>query len=146
MKSIDLAPLYSTSIGYDRLGHLLDAEMNAESVGSGYPIYDIEVLTENRYAIKLVVAGFPRDALDIQVENGVLTVRGKGQDDGEYNYLYHGIANGDFERKFNLADHIVVAGADLSDGMLTIDLVKELPEAVKPQKIAINQATVKRPH
>lgn len=146
MKSIDLTPLYRNSIGYDGLGHLLDTAMNADPVSNGYPRYDIEVLPEDRYAIKLAVAGFTRDALDIQVEKAVLTVRGKGHDESEHNYLYHGIANRDFERKFNLADYIVVTGAELKDGLLTIDLVKEVPEAMKPQKIAINQAAIEQEH
>lgn len=139
MNAIDLTPLYRSSVGFDRLGSLINSALTTESVSSGYPPYNIELLDENRYAVTLAVAGFSRGDLDIQVENGVLTVRGDKDAKDEHKYLYQGIANRAFERKFNLADYIEVTGADLSNGLLTISLVKEIPDAMKPKSIAINQ-------
>lgn len=142
MNTIDLTPLYRSSIGFDRLGSLLDTALRGEQASAGYPPYDIEVTGENRYGITLAVAGFERDELDIQVEKGVLTVRGKkaAEDKEEHKYLYQGIATRAFERKFNLADYIEVTDAKLTNGLLTISLVKEIPEAMKPRTIAINQS------
>ena len=139
MNAIDLTPLYRSSVGFDRLGSLINHALTTESTTSGYPPYNIEVLEENRYAVTLAVAGFSQEELDIQVEKGVLTVRGDKHAKEERNYLYQGIANRTFERKFNLADYIEVTGADLSNGLLTISLLKEIPEAMKPKSIAINQ-------
>lgn len=138
MNAIDLTPLYRNSVGFDQLAGLLDNAFRADSVTSGYPPYNIEVLGENRYAITLAVAGFDRSEVDISVEQGVLSVRGKKADDGERKYLHQGIANRAFERKFSLADYIEVTGADLNNGLLTVSLVKEIPEAMKPRKIEIN--------
>ena len=141
MTTIDLSPLYRSSVGFDRMGSLLDSALRSEKSAAGYPPYDIEVRAENQYAITLAVAGFEQDELDIQVEKGVLRVRGKkAEDDTERSFLYQGIANRAFERKFNLADYIEVSGADLSNGLLTISLLKEIPETMKPKSIAINQA------
>lgn len=138
MNSIDLTPLYRTSIGFDRLANLLDSTLKTESVAGGYPPYNIEVLEENKYSITLAVAGFAENDLDIQVESGVLTVRGKKDNEQARKYLHQGIANRAFERKFNLADHVEVTGADLQNGLLTVSLKKEIPEAMKPKTIAIN--------
>jgi molecular chaperone IbpA len=140
MNSIDLTPLYRNSIGFDRLATLLDSAMSADTVSSGYPPYDIEVLDDNRYAIVLAVAGFDQSEIDIKVEKGVLSVHGKKSSEETSTYLHHGIANRAFDRKFNLADYVEVIGADLSNGLLTINLVKEIPEAMKPKTIQINQA------
>lgn len=141
MTTIDLSPLYRSSIGFDRMGSLLDSALRSEKAAAGFPPYDIETTGEDRYAITLAVAGFEEGELDIQVENGVLRVRGKkAEDSEEKSYLYRGIANRSFERKFNLADHIEVRGADLKNGLLTIGLVKEVPEAMKPRSIAIDSA------
>jgi molecular chaperone IbpA len=139
MNAIDLTPLYRSSVGFDRLGSLINHALTAESTSSGYPPYNIEVLDENRYAITLAVAGFSQEELNIQVEKGVLSVSGNKAVKDERQYLYQGIANRTFERKFNLADYVEVTGADLSNGLLTISLEKEIPEAVKPKSIAINQ-------
>ncbi|MBU2870388.1 Hsp20 family protein [Colwellia sp. E2M01] len=139
MHSVDFTPLYRSSIGFDRLASLLDNALTSDTKSSSYPPYDIEVLDENRYAITLAVAGFAQDNLDIQVENGVLTVRGEKKNSKEREYLYHGISNRTFERKFNLADYVEVTNADLTNGLLTIDLKKEIPEAMKPKSISINQ-------
>ena len=139
MTTIDLSPLYRSSIGFDRMGSLLDSAMRSQKASVGFPPYDIESTGDNRYAITLAVAGFDESELELQVENGVLLVRGKKADESEEkSYLYRGIANRSFERKFNLADHIEVSGADLKNGLLTISLVKEIPEAMKPRSIAIN--------
>jgi Molecular chaperone (small heat shock protein) len=140
MNTIDLTPLYRNSIGFDRLASLLDSALRTDSVTPGYPPYNIEMLGENRYAITLAVAGFEQSELELTVEKGVLTVRGKKAKEEERKYLHQGIANRAFERKFNLADYVEVTGADLQNGLLTISLVKEIPEAMKPRTIAINQA------
>jgi len=141
MTTIDLSPLYRSSIGFDRMASLLDTALRSDKSSSGYPPYDIETTGENRYAITLAVAGFEESELDLQVEKGVLRVRGQKAEDAEKkSYLYRGIANRTFERKFSLADYIEVSGADLNNGLLTINLVKEIPEAMKPKSISINQS------
>lgn len=139
MNAIDLGPLYRNSVGFDRLASLLDHAFSADTVPSGYPPYNIEALEDNRYAITLAVAGFDRGDLDINVEKGVLTVRGRKENQQQRHYLHQGIANRTFERKFSLAEHVEVTGAELSNGLLTISLVKEVPEAMKPRSIEINQ-------
>lgn len=141
MNSIDLTPLYRNSVGFDRLASLLDSALTRDSVAPGYPPYNIEMLEENRYAITVAVAGFEQSELDITVEKGVLTVRGEKQRNDERKYLHQGIAYRTFERKFNLADHVEVTAADLNNGLLTISLVKEVPEAMKPRSIAINKSS-----
>jgi len=138
MNTIDLTPIYRNSVGFDRMASLLNTALSADSASSGYPPYNIEVLDDNRYAITLAVAGFEEKDLDINIEKGVLTVRGsKAKEEGK-EYLHKGIANRTFERKFNLADYIEVTGADMNLGLLTINLLKEIPEAMKPKKISIN--------
>ena len=143
MNRIDLSPLYRSSVGYDRFGSLLDAAFQTEKTSAGYPPYNIEVVEENSYAITIAVAGFTESELDLQVENGVLTVRGKKEDSDQKSYLHQGIATRSFERKFNLADHIEVVNADLKDGLLRVGLVKEVPEAMKPKSISINTSEPK---
>lgn len=141
MTRIDFSPLYRSSVGFDRMASLLDSALNVESQSGGYPPYNIEVVDENRYAVTLAVAGFEESELDIQVERGVLTVRGKKTPEaGEKRFLHQGIAYRAFERKFNLADHVEIVNADLRNGLLSISLVREIPEAHKPKKIAINQS------
>jgi molecular chaperone IbpA len=141
MTSLDLTPLYRSSIGFDRLASLLDTALSTDQLAAGYPPYNIEIADENRYAITLAVAGFRKEDIDIEMENGVLTIRGKkAADNTKKNYLYQGISHRTFERKFNLAEHVEVTGAAISDGLLTIGLVKEIPEAMKPRKIAIGDA------
>ena len=137
MNTIDLTPLYRSSIGFDRLGSLLDNALRSEQ-SAGYPPYDIEVLEENKYAISLAVAGFDRSELTIQVERGVLTVRGrKEKSASERKFLHQGIATRAFERKFNLVDHVEVVGADLNNGLLEISLKREIPEEMKVREITI---------
>ncbi|MCL4112408.1 UNVERIFIED_CONTAM: hypothetical protein GTU68_007246 [Idotea baltica] len=138
MNTIDLTPLYRSSIGYDRFGSLLDSALRSEQ-SAGYPPYNIEVVDENKYAITLALAGFDESDIDIQTEKGVLTVKGKKESvQDEKQFLHQGIANRSFERKFNLADHVEVQGANLDKGLLTINLLREIPEAMKPKTIQIN--------
>jgi len=139
MSTFDLSPLYRTAIGFDRLADMLS---NASRVDSnGYPPYNIESLGENRYRITMAVAGFADDELDIVTERNTLTVSGAKQesqnnDDGG-EFLYRGIATRSFERRFQLADHVEVDGARLENGLLHIELKRELPEQMKPRKIEI---------
>ncbi len=142
MNTIDFAPLYRNSVGFDRMANLLDAAFRGDSAGTSYPPYNIESLDDTRYAITIAVAGFQRSELDIHVERGVLTVSGRKAEEGDRKYLYRGIANRAFERKFNLAEHVEVTSASLDNGLLTISLVKELPEAMKPRQIAIDSAAL----
>lgn len=138
MTTLDLSPLYRSSVGFDRFGSLLNSALQ-EKNSAGYPPYNIEALDENQYAITLAVAGFKQAELDIQTENGALTVRGnKEHDSNTSNFLHKGIAQRSFERKFNLADHVEVVNANLADGLLSIELVREIPEAMKPKSITIN--------
>ncbi len=142
MNRIDLTPLYRNSVGFDRFGSMLDTAFHTEQNGSSYPPYNIEVEEENRYAISLAVAGFTAEDLEIEVKEGVLTVRGrKAEEEQERHYLHHGIANRAFQRKFNLAEYVRVAEADLTNGMLTIRLLRELPEAMRPVQIPIQQSS-----
>ena len=139
MNSIDLTPLYRSSIGYDRVGSLIDNALRGANHSTGYPPYNIEIIDENNYSVALAVAGFEKGELDINVENNVLTIRGKKEADDQRQYLYQGIAHRTFERKFNLAEHVEVTEAGLNNGLLTVNLVKEIPEAMKPKSIAINE-------
>lgn len=139
MTTIDFSPLYRNTVGFDRLASLINNTLSADRGNTpGYPPYNIESLEDNRYSVTLAVAGFSEDNLDINIEKGVLTVRGKQSEQTNREYLYQGIANRSFERKFNLADYVEVTGADLNNGLLTINLVKEIPEAMKPRSIAIS--------
>lgn len=141
MNTIDLTPLYRSSIGFDRVASMLDNALRSDTSSGGYPPYNIESLGENRYGITIAVAGFEDSELDIQVERGVLTVRGrKAEEDKARKYLYQGIAARAFERKFNLAEHVEVTDAELRNGLLNIHLVKEIPEADKPRSISIKNA------
>ena len=138
--TIDFSPLYRNTVGFDRFANLLDSALRTETTGaSGYPPYNIEATDENNYAISLAVAGFAENELEIEVEKDVLSVRGLKTDDDkkQSNYLYKGIATRNFERKFNLADFVEVKGASLNNGLLNIELVKRVPEAMKPKRIAI---------
>nr|WP_206060458.1 Hsp20 family protein [Nitrincola alkalilacustris] len=137
--NIDLTPLYRSSVGFDRLASLLDTALRSEQASGGYPPYNIEITGENRYEITLAVAGFEESELELNVEKGVLTVRGrKAESQEERRFLHQGIATRTFERKFNLADHVEVSGAELKNGLLTISLIREIPEAMKPRRIQIN--------
>jgi len=142
MNAIDFTPLYRSTVGFDRLANLLDSALQ-HNHGTGYPPYNIESSEENHYSITVAVAGFAESELDIQVERGVLTVRGEKQptEEDTHSYLYQGIATRTFERKFQLADHVQVTDASLEHGILKIDLVKEIPEEMKPRRISIGGNT-----
>ncbi|ABZ76947.1 heat shock protein Hsp20 [Shewanella halifaxensis HAW-EB4] len=137
MRNYDLTPLYRSAIGFDRLAQL--AEHAASNKGnSGYPPYNIELINEHRYRITMAVAGFTMQELDITSEGDKLLVKGtKADTTDEREYLYQGIAERGFERTFQLADYVTVIGADLENGLLNIDLKREIPEAMKPRKIEI---------
>lgn len=137
MLTYDFAPLLRTAIGFDRLARQLEAAARHDEA-AGYPPYNIECSGEDRYRITLAVAGFAEGDLDIEVTENSLVVSGRKADrEGEPAYLYKGIATRDFSRRFELADFVQVTGANLSDGLLTIDLKRELPEEKKPRRIAI---------
>lgn len=141
MRSLDLTPLYRSVIGADRMARMLDGVDFTDN--NSYPPYNIEVVDENRYRITLALAGFTLDDLEIEQENNLLKVSGqKGDDRVETKYLYQGIAKRNFERRFQLADHVEVTGANFEHGLLHIDLVREIPEAMKPKKIAIQSSDV----
>ena len=145
--TIDLSPLYRNRVGYDRLASMIDAAFRGDSVGSSYPPYNIEVVDQNRYAITLAVAGFSKDELDIEIEKGVLSVKGKKPETGGgKNFLHQGIAFRSFVRKFNLAEHVEVRGADLKDGLLQIALERRVPEEAKPKRIEIGDTSVIENH
>jgi molecular chaperone IbpA len=138
MTTFDLTPLYRTAIGFDRMADMLSTASRAET--NGYPPYNIESLGEDRYRITMAVAGFSQDELDIVTERNTLTVSGAKKDAGsneEGEFLYRGIGNRSFERRFQLADHVEVDGAGLENGLLHIELKRELPEQMKARKIEI---------
>lgn len=137
MRSYDLTPLYRSTVGFDRVFDLLDTLGKTEA--GGYPPYNIERVSENDYQITLAVAGFAESDLDIEVREQTLTVTGRRPDgDDNRTFLHQGIAGRSFERRFQLAEHVRVDGARLVNGLLHIDLKREIPEAMKPRKIAIN--------
>jgi len=140
MRTYDFTPLYRSAVGFDRLAGLLESAART-SQENGWPPYNIETTGENAYRIEIAVAGFRPDELTLEVKENLLTVTGRktANDDGalERTYLHRGLAERDFERRFQLADYVVVRTADLVNGLLSIDLVRELPEALKPRRIEI---------
>ena len=134
--AFDFAPLRRSTIGFDRLFDMLESSAAGQS-GEGYPPFDLVQLDDNRYRISLAVAGFGRDEVDITAQQNQLVVTGKKGDDNGATYIHRGIATRSFERRFGLADHIKVAEAEMKDGLLSIELVREIPEAMKPRKISI---------
>jgi molecular chaperone IbpA len=141
MRTFDLSPLYRTTIGFDRLASMLDQMAGIDNDGGNYPPFNIELLDENKYRLTMAVAGFSRDELNIEVKENVLSVRGqKAADREEGRYLHRGIATRNFERRFQLADHVIVTEAEMSNGLLHVQLVRELPEAMKPRTIKIATA------
>ena len=139
MRQFDFSPLYRSTVGFDRLFSMLDS-MGTVDNGQSYPPYNIERTGENSYRITMAVAGFSRDDLAIESKESTLTIRGERKEGSEpqTEILYRGIAARSFERRFQLADHVEVCGASLENGLLHIDLKRELPEAMKPRKIAIS--------
>lgn len=137
MRTYDLTPFYRTAIGFDRLAKMLNENQRSENEIS-YPPYNIELVDENAYKIVMAVAGFQQDELEIEAEHQALRVTGrKAKNDQQTTFLHRGIATRDFEHKFQLADHVKVTGANLENGLLTIALLREVPEAYKPRKIEI---------
>ncbi|WP_339022175.1 Hsp20 family protein [Aeromonas salmonicida] len=136
MRSIDFSPLYRSAIGFDRLANLIESA--ASNGNAGYPPYNIEQLGDNDYRISMAVAGFTQEELELSFQENLLTVKGNKQAESDRNYLYQGIAERGFERRFQLADYVRVKGADLKNGLLHIELMREVPEAMKPRKIEIN--------
>jgi molecular chaperone IbpA len=139
MRHFDLTPLYRSTVGFDRLAQLFDSVAGGD-VDAPYPPYNIERLGENDYRITMAVAGFTPDEIKVDVKESTLSVRGEKKPEageGEKRYLHRGIAARSFERRFQLADHVEVKAADLKDGLLNIDLVRNLPERMRPRSIPI---------
>jgi molecular chaperone IbpA len=140
MTAIDFTPLFRSAIGFDRLASALESAYRSEA--GGYPPYNIEVTGTDRYRISMAVAGFSEKDLDVQMKESILTISGSHKDEQkgtekEHRFLYRGIATRNFERQFQLADYVKVVDARIEDGLLHIDLVREIPEAMKPRKIEI---------
>jgi len=145
MRTFDLTPLYRSTVGFDRLFSLLDQSTGFESAPS-YPPYNIERTGENAYRITVAVAGFAEPELSIEVKENTLTIRGEKQtkqNEKNGEVLYQGIAARAFERRFQLADHVEVKGAALENGLLHVDLAREIPEAMKPRSIPIGNGPAK---
>ena len=138
MRTVDFSPLHRSFIGFDHLASLIDAA-NRNEKQSGFPPYNIELLEENQYRITMAVAGFTESELAIESENNTLKVTGTKSNKSkvERNFIHQGIAERNFERKFQLGDHVKVVGADMANGLLHIDLEREIPEAMKPRQIKI---------
>lgn len=138
MRNFDLAPLYRATVGFDQIADLLDRVMASDGPQPTYPPYNIEKTADDAYRISIAVAGFAASDLNVEVKEGAVVVSAtKAEDDGNRTYLHRGIATRAFERRFQLADHVKVTGASHVDGMLHIDLQREVPEALKPRRIAI---------
>ncbi len=143
MQHLDFSPYYRSTIGFDRLFRLLDQATGNEDAG-GYPPYNIEQLSENGYRITMAVAGFSRDEIDVELKESTLTVKAQKSektDEKKGEFLHRGIATRSFERRFQLADHVEVVGADLKDGLLHVELERNLPERMKPRTITISDGS-----
>ncbi len=137
--AFDFAPFRRSTVGFDRLFDMLESN-GINQAGENYPPFDLVKLGDNQYRIELAVAGFKPDEIDITAQQNVLIVTGRKNEENEEkgsDFIYRGIANRSFERRFALADHIQVTGADMKDGLLSVELVREIPEAMKPKKIEI---------
>ena len=144
MRNFDLSPLYRSTVGFDRLAGMLDRVMASDAPSPSYPPYNIEKTGDDDYRITIAVAGFGEDDLNLEVKDSQLTVtatKREAEQGDQRVYLHRGIAERGFERRFQLADHVRVAGAELTHGLLHVDLVREVPEALKPRTIAINTST-----
>lgn len=141
MTTFDLSPLYRSAIGFDRFASLLDEASRSDSQNS-YPPYNIELIDENHYRISMAVAGFGEENLDIEIEGDSLTISGKREKPSEQpKFLHQGIAARNFQRRFKLADHVKVQGAELKNGLLHVELLREVPEVLKPRKVAIGASS-----
>ena len=140
MRTYDFSPLFRYSVGFERLEKMLDSTARRQGQSPSYPPYNIESVDDNAYRISIAVAGFSETDLDISQSENFLLVKGKGSTNDEtVSYLHQGIANRTFERRFDLADHVKVTNASLDNGMLTIYLKREVPEALKPRQIEISK-------
>lgn len=138
MRTFDLSPLFRATVGYDNLARIFDTVSRVDDTQAAYPPYNIAKKSADDYRVSLAVAGFDPANIDIQVENNTLTVKAKATEDNDKAaYLHRGIAGRSFERKFELAEHIQVTGAGMDNGLLHIDLKREVPEALKPRRIAV---------
>ena len=138
MRSFDLAPLYRATVGFDQIADLMDRVLSSDVSQPTYPPYNIEKTAPDAYRISVAVAGFSENELSVEVKERALVISArKTEDDSDRTYLHRGIATRAFERSFHLADHVVVTGASHADGMLHVDLKREVPEALKPRRIAI---------
>jgi len=137
MRTYDFSPLYRSAIGFDRLAQVFDNAMRSDAQPS-YPPYNIELVAEDKYRITMAVAGFDRSELEIETERDTLKITGRKQkDDAQRTFLHRGIAARDFEQRFQLADHVRAVSARIDNGLLNIDLIREVPEALKPRKLEI---------
>ncbi len=142
MTRYDFSPLFRSTVGFDRLARLVDAANRVDDSTPTYPPYNIEKVGEDSYRVTMAVAGFSSDEIDITLHDNALTVSGRAAETEQSpEYLHRGIARRTFERRFQLADHIKVTGASLANGLLNVDLVREVPEQLKPRKIEITGAT-----
>lgn len=140
MRSFDLAPLYRATVGFDQISDLLDRALATDVARDSYPPYNIEKTADDAYRISIAVAGFAEEDLSVEVKEQALVITGRKADTAAApTYLHRGIATRAFERRFTLADHVQVRGAATENGMLHVDLVREVPEALKPRQIAITQ-------
>lgn len=139
MRTYDFSPLFRSTVGFDRMHRLLDAAMQSGESSQSYPPYNIVALGEDRYRVTMALAGFTEDDLEITQHENSLIVKGKSrkEEDDSVRYLHRGIASRSFEHRFQLADHIQVTGAALRNGLLDIELVREVPEAMKPRSIQV---------
>ena len=141
MRSFDFSPLFRSTVGFDRMTQLMDTAMKGADQTDGYPPYNIEKQVDDNYRITLAVAGFGPDDLDVTVKENSLVISGRTDaSEKEQNFLHRGIAGRAFERVFQLADHLVVGGADLENGLLHVDLERVVPEELKPRRIEISGA------
>ena len=141
MRTYDFSPLFRSTIGFDRLFDLVETAQRAAE--DTYPPYNIERLAENRYQISLAIAGFSPDEVSVTAEQNVVTIEGSKADQAEPEFLYRGISTRHFKRQFSLADYVQVKGATFDNGLLKIELVREIPEAMKPRRIAIAGASTR---
>jgi molecular chaperone IbpA len=147
MRTFDLAPLHRATVGFDQITDLMDRVLSNDAGTQSYPPYNIEKTADDGWRISLAVAGFADEDLSIEVRENALLVAGRKnptEDDKSRSYLHRGIATRAFERRFHLADHVRVTGASLENGMLHIDLIREVPEALKPRQIAIASSAAKK--
>ena len=146
MDRLDFSPLFRSTIGFDRLARLVDTATRVDSTAQSYPPYNIEKTGEDSYRLTMAVAGFSQNEIDITVHENTLIVSGKAETQDENGrYLHRGIARRAFERRFSLADHLKVTGASMDNGLLHVDVVREVPEAMKPRTIKIIGSEPSRP-